>query len=476
MKASESNLERLIKKIMKGQEVSVPDLLFHWNGLGAEGDAAAIRLLNRQNGWESIALLAQQHPELRAKLTAVADRAGVTDAAVSALGQVGIEASTGDTPRSRAQWVERAVRDGRENDWDRARNMLLHDAELLAGVLPLLETGDAPGNAARFITTILVDKPPLKQDQLLRRALYHLRQRGVVVEEHRDALLRLDKEMFSLGENRVPMWQLGLYFRAHTAFTSSGDLYALSLYEGKSFEASDQKRDVHVDRDAFRQLADQYSHHVRNEMGLSVPFHIVSPGAGRFFLQRTEALLRDTPAHDRILEFFKFVGDGEVEDPLAALRSHDPQPLALASAVLTDPYFEHWMLDSEDIAGYLDEVKKMQEGPIILPESQIRERSRAAAQQALSHAFPQKARLLWSLAFEKAAFFLGGPKAASAYAIARGLADPAIAIDDLYVATWLFERAIARDAEARKKQAEEEHRGSLIVTPDEFQKQIQRKG
>lgn len=479
MKPSESNLERLIKKVGKGQEAPVADLLFHWSGLGKQGDALAIRLLNRQNGWESITQLAQQQPELRGKLASVADMAGVTAEAARILEQGGVAVTAGDCRRTRALWIEQAVREGRVADWDRARHMLLHDADLMAGILPLLETGAAPDQAARFITTVLAEKLPLEQDQSLRRVLYHLRQRGVVVEQHREALMRLDKEMFAYGENRVPMWQPGLYFRAHSAFTSSGDLYALSLYEGKSFEASDQKRDLHLDRDGFRHLAEQYSHHIQSEMGLSVPFHFLSPGTGRYFLQKTGTLLRETPAADRIHEFFKFMGEGDAEDPLAALHAHEPQPLALASNVLTDPFFFHWMLDSEDIREYLAELEQMQNGPIILPESQLREKSRQAAHQALARSFTAPARMLWSFAFEKAAFFLGGaaqPKAVSAFALSRGLADLTISVDDLYVATWLFERAVAREAEAKKKEQQEEHRGSLIMTPGEFQKQIQRKG
>jgi hypothetical protein len=464
--------------VIKGQDVSVADLLFHWSGLGRQGDALVIRLLNRQNSWETIAQLAQHHPELHGKLGSLADSAGVTGQAARILELAGIAVSTGDCPRTRALWIEQAVREDRTADWDRARYMMLHDPDLLAGVLPLLETGDVPEHAARFITTVLVEKLSLEQDQSLRRVLYHLRQRGVVVEEHREALMHLDKEMFAYGENRVPMWQPALYFRAHSAFTSSGDLYALSLYEGKSFEASDQKRDLHLDREGFRHLAEQYSLHIQTEMALAVPFRVLSPGTGRYFLQKTEALLRGTPASDRILEFFKFMGDGQAEDPLAALRAHDPQPLAVASNVLTDPYFVHWMLDSEDIREYLSELERMQSGPIILPESQLREKSRQAAHQALARCLTGPARMLWSFAFEKAAFFLGGPgqpKAVSAYAISRGLADLTISVEDLYVATWLFERSVAREAEAKKKEQQEEHRGSLIMTPAEFQKQIQRK-
>lgn len=484
MKPAEGNLERLLKKGIRGQEMAASDLLFHWNGLGRKGDLLVIELLNRHHAWSAMAQHAQENPDIKAKLVTIADLPGITEEAAASLASIGLTLTEGDNPRTRGQWILQAVSENRTVDWPRAALMMANDPDLLAGTLPLIETIESAGTAARFITTILEQKSLPSETRIpnpetrvpapesrLRKALYHLKQRGATLEAPSGSLLQFDREMFAMGENRVALWQPMLYFRAHSSFTDSGDLYVLRIIEGQDFDPSDQKRDLHLDRDGFAHLASQLSRHLQEDLALSIPVHPIPASAARWFLHKTRHFIQDTPAQARAAEFYTFLGEEGVQDPLSDLRAAERPPLSIASNVLNDSYFYHWTLQTDEVKGYLSALDTLQNGPLILPESQVREKSRRAALESLRSLFTEHTRQLWAFALEKAAFFLrmqDPQKALYALALAHGFEDSHVSVDDLYVANWLFEKTVQRELELKKKSEQEEKRGSLIMTPQEF--------
>src|SRR5947208_2941850 len=96
MGSHEKHLEKIIKKIDKGEDVSADEFLLQW-----KEDQGLIRGLNKI-GWNRFVQWGIRHPEVRRKLATLADQAGVTQEAAEVLRQAGIAVSDADTPRTRA--------------------------------------------------------------------------------------------------------------------------------------------------------------------------------------------------------------------------------------------------------------------------------------------------------------------------------------------------------------------------------------
>jgi hypothetical protein len=111
---------------------------------------------------------------------------------------------------------------------------------------------------------------------------------------------------------------------------------------------------------------------------------------------------------------------------------------------------------------------QIEEGPIILPEQQRHQQKAEIMDRAASEYFSPEKRPVWSLALQKAAYFLkekDSEIAAMAFGFSQKL-DP--------FAVFLLERSLEiRKAQIERKEKEEK-RASLIMSPQEFQRSLKK--
>lgn len=478
MKSNEKTLERLVRRVLKGQGVEASELLLHWES--AKAGMSLIRLLNRQDGWPAFVAWAAGQAALDRKVRQLAETPGVPASQNDLFRQHGLLSDdTSDSGRVRAQSVAQAIAENRREDWDRAVGMMRNDPSIFEGALILLEAYPSADTVA-FLDQLREQEGLSKeQQQMVRKLLYRLKQLGQDVATESGRLS--EPELFAFVENRLPLWQMAFYFRSHSPFGGAGDLYILRFMDGQDFEQPEQEPNVMLDAASLAEIGAQYSKKLQEQIGLEIPFRIVPAPHARYLFHRTLSTLTGTneAAERRLADFLRFVGKPEgSSDPFADLSGRQMRmPGAEQTAMLLQlPHFRFWFLDSARLQPFYDEMQHAQAGPIILTEYQQRERRAAAAVQAIRNYFDDHQRIAWSLAFEKAAFFIKGsrPEAVEdAWAISRVLLDFATPVDSIPATVQLFERTLAAVEKQRQTQAEEEKRGSLIVTPDEFARQQQ---
>src|SRR5439155_10449071 len=117
------------------------------------------------------------------------------------------------------------------------------------------------------------------------------------------------------------------------------------------------------------ELSGRYSEGLEKQSGMKIGFQYTAPANARFFLQKSADLLKGTSGERAISDFLKFIGDGKTEDPLVEFETKEGYvpDLQQASAVLENPYFLHWVFTTEELAGFIEELEKMEQGPIVLP-------------------------------------------------------------------------------------------------------------
>ena len=468
MKADEKKLEKLVKDVLREKPVSSGDILFHWTQLGSAGDRIVIRVLNRQHGWPAFVSWASPDSLVTARLESLADKAGITEDAAESLQKIGITPVLPDSARTRASWIREVAAAGKTEDWDRARSWMLHDPDIFEGVLDLL---DEIPESAPFLASILSEPLSDRQDHLVRKALYRFEQRGIGTRSSA-GVSWLERELFVFGENVLPLWQPVLYFRTHSPFTDLGDLYVIHIQEGLDFEPPEKRENIRINSAGLLKLADEYSRNVATRGGIKIPFHSISTGNARYFLFQSAALLEGTPGFRTMEDFLKFIGKGEIENPFERIASHS------SGTFPESKYFESWILNPADLDDYFQRLDSTEQGPILLTGSNLTEMKHAAALEAFEKYFDQKNRLLWSLAFEKAAFFLlqSEPDSANiALSVSRALSDFNRSAKEIPAIAILWERSVEYAAKLRKAREEQEKRESLIMTPGEFQQRYQRK-
>src|SRR5262249_13218338 len=158
-----------------------------------------------------------------------------------------------------------------------------------------------------FLTTLLEESLDRPHDQIVRKALYRMKQRGVASEEPNAGQPSMTRELFSLGENRLARWQPMLYFRAHSAFTDTEDLFVLQLEEGRQFGPAEQRRDVQMESKILQELSYRYAESLERQSGMKINFHAVPSVHARFFLQKSAELLEGSAGERGMTDFLKFI-------------------------------------------------------------------------------------------------------------------------------------------------------------------------
>jgi hypothetical protein len=130
------------------------------------------------------------------------------------------------------------------------------------------------------------------------------------------------------------------------------------------------------------------------------------------------------------------------------------------------------MLDTDALQEYMSQVRDLEQGPIVLVGSSLLERKRDAALAAMQKYFDQTRRRIWSIAFRKAAYFLGRSAVATdALRLSAVFADASVPAESIEAAQVLFDRAVQYVQQVEQARAREEKQTSLIMTPDEFARQ-----
>lgn len=146
--------------------------------------------------------------------------------------------------------------------------------------------------------------------------------------------------------------------------------------------------------------------------------------------------------------------------------------------LLTEPELRTWFLPPEELAPFLEEIAAIRDSPLVLSEAQQQERFAAIVNRAIATTFDGAQRTVWARRLiEMAHYFAatGRPvRAAQAASVAAALtADRPVAelpfCDQLVRASLAFFVRAAADEEAERAQS------SLIVTPQQAQRQPRRR-
>ncbi len=470
MKADTKTLEKLLKKILRQERVDSAGLLDQWLGLGLPGTRVVIDTLNRRKGWENFLLWAESEPSIYESLVDLADRAGVSESGMLALKAAGIAGKEGETPRSQSLWVLQTVRSGAREDWPRAFELIRDDQDLLEGSVSLLEMEETP-EVADFLTALLNVRLPGHQDQLIRKALYRLKQKGIQTRETPRvipfSLLRERKEIFYYSQNISPFWNTLLYLRG--TFGGYGELFVIEFEEGSHFKIVDQKGDVPVNQKVVQLMASALEDEMKKS-GAPVRFVRISPPHARYFLQKSFELL----PQEAVQGFRRYMGEGESQYPLADMNPAELLDDYAAEELFDSEDFYLWVLPKEQVQEVFQRLKDAENPVIILPDHQLEIKKKEVMSHELQRLFDERTRRIWALALEKAAFFLkesDAEHAGIAVGFARLLLDLTVAPEAIPFIWSLLEISL-RIYSAEKEEQEEQNKSSLIMTPDEFERSL----
>lgn len=466
MNRAERELEKALKRLLKGEGVLGSDVSARWKELGSAGSRLVVALLNRASGWAALAKVAAAAPETREMLEALSLYPGISAEGLGVLEALGIAAPPADAPSRRALWIAELASQDVTDDLPRAHDMILANREMLEGTLALIEAQPSEKKAI-FLHLLSLRGLSEEQDQLVRKSLYRLKQRGFNYD-HRDPFVAAQTEWWALSENRDPHIQFGLCFRFHSAFSSTGDLYTIRVWEGKEVFPLSQERNLEMSPKKFEDLFTAYSRHLEEQMRLELPMHSVPREHAVFFMRKSLSVLPEGANAKPLLDLLHFLRAGEGEDPFAG---KSPTSEGLTASLLDHSYFVRWIIDPEDLQEYFQEEKKLEEGPIILVGAPQMEQKRAAAEGGFKKYFDERRRRLWGFFFEKAAYYLQNSEpdtAASALKWSRAFEDLSTPMDQLDAARILFERTVQLHKKMEEQRRKEESETSLIMTPEQF--------
>lgn len=473
MSRSEREFEKALKRVVRGENVSAEDLISAWKSLGRGAGRLAVQILNRPDAWKTFARWGLQSAETRRLVEDLSAYPGISGAGLAAIEAAGIDAPASDAPSRRAIGISEAAALEDTGDWARARSIMLADPDVFDGALSLMEA-EPLTKAAEFLAGMLGPDLSHEQGQRIRKALYKLRQQGASVQRKQQNVVA-EKEWWAFVENRDPHVQFALCFRFHSAFSSTGDLYTLRIWEGKDVLPINQESGLQFSRSRFLEVAGAFARHVSEGIRVELQSQPLSPEHAHFFLRKSISLLPESANTKPLLDFLRFLGAGEGVDPFTGAQ---PSGDTADASLLQHPYFERWMLDPEDLSGFFEEEKKIEEGPIILVGAPQVEQKREAASAALAGYFEELRRKLWGFLFRKATYFLrkSDPEtSASALRIAARFEDLSIPAEQIDAAKILFERSAQIHKQLEEQKRKEASESSLIMTPDQFARSQQRK-
>jgi hypothetical protein len=242
--------------------------------------------------------------------------------------------------------------------------------------------------------------------------------------------------------------------------------------EGIECAAPEQHRGLTLTSKTFGELAQRYSGQLQEQMGIRIDFHQIAGNHARYLIRYSIEFLNGQPGLQHLHDFLKFAGEEPQASPFADLSEIDTD-----GTFFHDPYFERWIINPHEIQPLADELRNLEKGTIILTGAPLLERQQTIIHAFVSRYFSPYNRKLWSYLFGKAAFYLKGSNAAvagAAYKTARMLDDDQVPLETIRPVWILFEKTLEIVKAQEKAKEEEERKTSLIVTPEEFERQRRR--
>jgi len=157
----------------------------------------------------------------------------------------------------------------------------------------------------------------------------------------------------------------------------------------------------------------------------------------------------------------------------------DTRALTESAALVEQPEFRTWFFDPETLAPYLDEAQQIRNSLLVLSPAQQQERLRVVVERALEELWGGGRQASWVRRLDEMAyvFHASGRKEAARHALAVALALAASHHGgrDIPFCEMLTRSSLAAFLEAAEQREQEQSRASLVVTPQQAARDLQRR-
>lgn len=157
----------------------------------------------------------------------------------------------------------------------------------------------------------------------------------------------------------------------------------------------------------------------------------------------------------------------------------DVRALSESAALLEEPEFRTWFFDPEALGPYLDEAQQIRTSPLVLNQAQQQERLRGIVERALEELWGGARQASWARRLEEMAYVFdaSGRKEPARRALAVALALEATRHGgrDILFCEALTRSSLAVFLEAAEQREQEQARTSLVVTPQQAARELQRR-
>lgn len=156
-----------------------------------------------------------------------------------------------------------------------------------------------------------------------------------------------------------------------------------------------------------------------------------------------------------------------------------PELLADSASVLEQKEFRTWFFERDKLAPYLDEVKQIQDSPIVLPEAQQQERIRMVVEKVVEELFGGEMQASWARRLEEMAYIFHATKrpevAERTLAAALALEASTHAGKGIPLCETIASVGMTFWLRMEQQQEAEQARGQLVVTPQQALRDTQRR-
>jgi hypothetical protein len=163
---------------------------------------------------------------------------------------------------------------------------------------------------------------------------------------------------------------------------------------------------------------------------------------------------------------------------VGAVRA-DPRALAESAALLEQLEFRTWFFGPDTVASYLDEAQQIRNSPLVLNQVQQQERLREVVERAVEELWGGDRQASWVRRLDEMAyvFYASGRKepATRALAVALALEASRHGGRDIPFCEALTRSSLAVFLEAAEQREQEQARSSLVVTPQQVARELQRR-
>jgi hypothetical protein len=157
----------------------------------------------------------------------------------------------------------------------------------------------------------------------------------------------------------------------------------------------------------------------------------------------------------------------------------EPQLVTESDQLLEEPEFHTWFFDPEGIKSYLEEMRQIRDSPLVLNPAQQEERFRALVERAVEELFGTERRASWVRRLEEMAYFLHATarpgRAKRALAAALALEHSSQGGRGIAICEQLARSSLAAFWQMEEQRREEEARSSLVITPQQAARELERR-